>query len=67
MLCLPVYGDSDKLYKAFIVLYTCTSTTAVLLDAVHNATVDAFISSFKRFIARRGAQLLLYPIMGPFM
>ena len=53
-MCQPVYGDADKLYKAFVVIYTCLSTRAVVLEVVHNATASTFINSLRRFIFRRG-------------
>ena len=52
--CLPVYGNSSDLYKAYVVLYTCTTTRAVILDVVSNANTDNFLNSFKRFLSRRG-------------
>ena len=42
LLCLPVYGKSDNLHKAYIVLYTYTSTRAVILEVVNNANTDTF-------------------------
>ena len=55
LLCLPVYGGKDdKLYKAYIVIYTCLSTRAVILEVVHNANTDTFLNSFRRFLSRRG-------------
>ena len=54
LLCLPVYGVRDKLYKAFVVIYTCAATRAVILEVVHDANARTFISSFNRFISRRG-------------
>ena len=54
LLCLPIYYAQEKLYKAYIVIYTCAATRAVILDVVHNANASTFISCFKRFISRRG-------------
>ena len=52
---LPIYGrDSDTMYKAFVVIYTCASTRAVVLDVVNDAKSSTFVDSFSRFIARRG-------------
>ena len=51
--CLPVYGKSDDLHKAYVVIYTCTATRAVILDVVSNANTDNFVNSFKRFLSRR--------------
>ena len=42
------------MYKAYIVLYTCASSRAVLLDLAVDATSETFIRSFKRFMSRRG-------------
>ena len=52
--CLPIYGKDNDVHKAYVVLYTCTTTRAVILDVVSNATADNFLDSFKRFLARRG-------------
>ena len=65
LLCLPIYGAKDKLYKAFVVLYTCASTRAVILEVVHNANAGTFISSFNRFISRRGCPSVMVSDNGP--
>ncbi|XP_068742560.1 uncharacterized protein [Montipora capricornis] len=49
-----IYHKSDDMNKAYIVLYTCASSRAVHLDVVPRLTTEAFVRSFKRFIARRG-------------
>ena len=54
LLCLSVYGEKDKLHKAYVVIYTCASTRAVILEVVNSANADTFINSFRRFISRRG-------------
>ena len=38
--------------KAYIVLYTCTSSRVVHLDLVPRLKTDVFVRSFKTFIAR---------------
>ena len=55
LMCLPVFGTNDNLHKVYIVLYTCTTTRAVILEVVHNAKTDTFLHSLKRFLSRRGA------------
>ena len=52
--CLPIYGTKDKLFKSYIVLYTCASSRNILLDVTHDATANEFVNSLKRFISRRG-------------
>ena len=52
-MCLPVYDVKVKLYKAWVVIYMCPSTRAIILDVVDNYHSSAFIS-FKRFRAERG-------------
>ena len=54
LMSLPLYNVKVKLYKAWIVIYTCASITAIILDVVHNYHSSTFINCFKRFIARRG-------------
>lgn len=45
--------------KAHIVLYMCASSRAVHLDLIPRLTTEAFVRSFKRFIARRGIPSLV--------
>ena len=52
--CLPVYGDEQRTYKAWVMLYTCAATRAIVLDVVHDMRAHTFVSSFLRFISRRG-------------
>ena len=53
--CLPVYGnDKSKVYKAWIVLFTCAYTRAISLEVVNDSSATVFINCFTRFIARRG-------------
>ncbi|CAB4034964.1 RNA-directed DNA polymerase from mobile element jockey [Paramuricea clavata] len=49
-----IYSKDSKMYKAYIVLYTCASSRAVYLDLAVDATSETFIRSFKRFMSRRG-------------
>ena len=51
LMCLPVYDVKVKLYKAWVAIYTCASTRAIILDVVHNYHSSTFISCFKCFIA----------------
>ena len=57
--CSPVYGKKETLYKAHVVLYTCISTRAVILDVVHSADSQSFVNSFRRFISRRGCPAIM--------
>ena len=61
LLVLPVYGDNDnsKLYKAYVILYTCTASRAIILDVVNSSNTKNFIQSLRRFIARRGCPALM--------
>ena len=45
---------SKRGMKAYIVLYTCCQTRAVYLEILPNLSVEEFIRSIKRLIARRG-------------
>ena len=53
-MCLLEYDVKVKLYKAWVVIYTCGSTRAIILDVVYNYHFSTFINCFKRFIAKRG-------------
>ena len=57
--CSPVYGKKETLYKAHVVLYTCISTRAVILDVVHSADSKCLVNSFRRFISRRGCPAIM--------
>ena len=46
--------NDDKMYKAWVTLYTCASTRAILLGLVPRPNSTSFINSFRRMIARRG-------------
>ena len=54
LFCKDVYDRTEIMHKCYVILYTCASTRAVLLDLVHNAESKVFINSFNRFISRRG-------------
>ena len=49
-----IYSQTGEMNKVYIALYTCASSRAVHLDLAIDATSNAFIRSFKRFIGRRG-------------
>lgn len=54
LFCSPVFGEDDSLYKTWVVIYTCASSRAFVLDVVHNGQSQSFINSLSRFISRRG-------------
>ena len=41
------YGNNDRLFKVYIALYTCASTSAVYLDVVPVASSRSFVNSMK--------------------
>ncbi len=47
-------GKTRTLQKAYVCLYTCTSTRALHLELVPDLSVPTFLQSFRRFAARRG-------------
>jgi hypothetical protein len=46
--------------KVWIVLYTCALYRAVHLELVSSLSSDAFLLSFRRFVARRGRPRVIY-------
>ena len=40
--CLPIYAKGDDLHKAYVVIYTCATTSAVILVVVSNANTEIF-------------------------
>ena len=51
--------DQQTVEKAYILLFTCTSTRAVHLELVNNLEAPTFLLAFRRFIGRRGAPKLV--------
>ena len=46
--------DSSTMHKVWVILCTCASSRASLLDLVPSKSSPDFIKSFKTFICRRG-------------
>ena len=49
--------NDHKMYKAWVTVYTCTSTRAILLDLVPRPNSTLFMNSFRRMIAKVVAQI----------
>lgn len=48
-------GNNDlDIFKAWVTLYTCAASRAIILDLVPHLNSHSFIRSFRRFVARRG-------------
>lgn len=54
----------DQNLKGYAVIYVCLVTRAVHLEAVMAYSAEAFLTSFKRFVARRGAPEYMYSDQG---
>ena len=48
------HSSNDEMHKGYIVLFTGSTSRAVILDLVEDNTSKNFINSIKKFIARRG-------------
>ena len=46
--------------KAYILLFACSLTRSIHLELLRDQTIENFIKSFKRFIARRGRPRKVY-------
>jgi len=46
--------------KAYILLFTCSLSRAIHLELLTNQTTEAFITGFKRLVARRGLPDIIY-------
>ena len=59
--------DKDDMFKCYIVIYTCTSTSGVILEAVPDESTDTFFNSLSKLISRIGCpQIILSDDGGPF-
>lgn len=45
---------STRHYKSYLAVYVCFATRAVHLELTSDLTVEKFLESFRRFVARRG-------------
>jgi len=54
-----IYGDSKKMFKAWIGLVTCANSRAVYLDLVSNSSSQECVELLKRLISRYGAPSLI--------
>lgn len=53
-------GRRPIVTKAYVAVFVCFVTRAIHLELVSNASTDAFILAFRRFIGRRGQVLELH-------
>lgn len=49
-----------KLQKCYVCLFICMSTKCIHLELVSDLTTDAFLTTLRRFMARRGKPTNLY-------
>ncbi|XP_018317371.1 uncharacterized protein [Mycetomoellerius zeteki] len=47
-------GREAKMYKGYLAIFVCFSTSAVHIEVVTDYSTEAFIAAYKRFTARRG-------------
>lgn len=58
--CRCVGHRSVKFYKVYAAFYVCFCTRAVHIELVSNLSTEAFLSSFQRFVSRRGIPNFVY-------
>ena len=52
-------NDENGMFKCYIVIYSCASTSGVILDLVRDASADTFVNSLSKFISRRSCPQLI--------
>ncbi|XP_044591438.1 uncharacterized protein LOC123269639 [Cotesia glomerata] len=57
-------GRGSKVYKGWICVFVCLTTSAVHLDLVSDYSSSGFIAALRRFIHRRGVCISLYSDCG---
>lgn len=57
-------GRGSKVYKSWICIFVCFSTSSVHLEQVSDYTTEGFIAAYQRFTSRRGVPSTLYSDCG---
>ncbi|XP_011859063.1 PREDICTED: uncharacterized protein LOC105556579 [Vollenhovia emeryi] len=57
-------GRGAKTHKGWICVFVCFATSAVHLEVVSDYSTDGFISTYRRFVSRRGIPHSLYSDCG---
>ncbi|XP_018342727.1 PREDICTED: uncharacterized protein LOC108748856 [Trachymyrmex septentrionalis] len=57
-------GRGAKTHKGWICVFVCLTTSAVHLEVVSDYSTDGFLSTYKRFVSRRGTPHSLYSDCG---
>ncbi|XP_071055706.1 uncharacterized protein [Onthophagus taurus] len=47
-------GRGGKIYKGYLIIFVCLSTSAIHLEVATDYTSSGFIAAYKRFVGRRG-------------
>ena len=58
------YSSNNDMHKAYIVLFTCSTSRAVILDLVEDNTSEIFINSIKKLLQEEVVQQTLCLITG---
>ncbi|GBL87047.1 hypothetical protein AVEN_218747-1 [Araneus ventricosus] len=57
----PIYVKNfEGMQKSYIVLFSCATTRALLLELAPTMTTESFSMAFRRFIFRRGNCRIIY-------
>lgn len=63
--CLKTWkGRAAKVYKSYLAIFVCMSTSTLHLELVTDYTTEAFIAAYKRFTGRRGICTTLHSDSG---
>lgn len=49
-----IYGDSETLYKSYILLFTCATTRGVHIELTSDMSAPTLVRASKRFFCRKG-------------
>ena len=59
-------NDKTEMFKCYVILYTCTITTGIILDLVKDGYTETSIA-YKHLLLDENVPKISYPVMGKYL